>query len=119
MPVTSPSLLIDNPLTPSQRTKGLLQQLSLTANYNHPRGFFAQGDVHWYGQRNSGYNPAEPGDNFWQLNLFAGYRFLHRKGEIAFGLLNITDQNYRLNPLNLYSELPRSRTLALRLQLSF
>ena len=63
--------------------------------------------------------PAEPGDDFWQFNAFAGYRFLHRKAEVTLGLLNITDQNYNLNPLNLYNELPRSRTLALRLQLSF
>jgi len=34
-------------------------------------------------------------------------------------LLNLTDQNYSLNSLNLYNELPRSRTLVLRLQLSF
>ena len=43
----------------------------------------------------------------------------HRKAEVTLGLLNITDQNYNLNPLNLYNELPRSRTLALRLQLNF
>ena len=53
------------------------------------------------------------------MNAFVGYRFLHRKAELTLGLLNITDQNYNLNPLNLYDELPRSRTLALRLQLSF
>jgi hypothetical protein len=34
-------------------------------------------------------------------------------------LLNITGQNYKLSPLNVYNEMPRSRTLALRLQLSF
>jgi hypothetical protein len=34
-------------------------------------------------------------------------------------LLNLTDQDYKLNPLNLYDDLPRSRTLAVRLQLSF
>ena len=63
--------------------------------------------------------PGEPGDDFWQFNAFAGYRFLHRKAEVTLGLLNITDQNYNLNPLNLYNELPRTRTLALRLQLNF
>ena len=50
----SPSA-IDNPIIPSQRTKGVLQQVSLSAIYNHPCGFFAQGEAHWYAQNNSGY----------------------------------------------------------------
>jgi outer membrane receptor protein involved in Fe transport len=53
------------------------------------------------------------------LNAFAGYRFLHRKGQVTLGILNITDQNYSLNPLNLYNELPRSRTLLVSVQLNF
>ncbi|HEY5504161.1 MAG TPA: TonB-dependent receptor [Sedimentisphaerales bacterium] len=114
----SPSY-INKPIIPSQRTAGLLQQLSLSAIYNHPCGFFAQEEAQWYGQSNSGYTPGEPGADFWQFNVFVGYRFPRRKAEITLGLLNLADQNYNLNPLNLYNELPRSRTLALRLQLSF
>jgi len=114
----SPSF-IDDPIIPSQRTKGVLQQLSLSAVYNHPCGFFAQGEADWYHQHNSGYNPYEPGDDFWQLNAYVGYRFLHRQGQVTLGLLNITDQDYNLNPLNLYNELPRSRTLLVSLQLNF
>jgi len=110
---------IQNPIIPNQRTKGVLQQLSLSAIYNHPCGFFAQGEADWYDQSNSGYITAEPGDDFWQLNAFVGYRFLHRRGQVTLGLLNITDQNYSLNPLNLYNELPRSRTLLVSLQLNF
>jgi len=106
------------PLIPNQRTKGVLQQLSLSAIYSHPGGFFAQGEANWYGQNNSGYTPSESAD-FWQFNAFAGYRFLHRKAQVTLGLLNITGQNYNLNPLNLYNELPRSRTLALSLRLNF
>jgi tetratricopeptide (TPR) repeat protein len=106
------------PLIPSQRTRGGLQQLSLSAIYNHPCGFFAQGEAQWHHQKNSGYTPSEHAD-FWQLNAFAGYRFLQRRAEVTLGLLNITGQNYNLNPLNLYNELPRSRTIALCLQLSF
>ena len=56
---------------------------------------------------------------FWQLNAFVGYRFPHRKAELPLGLLNITGQNYNFNPLNLYNEMPRSRTLALSLQVNF
>ncbi|MGO8682091.1 MAG: TonB-dependent receptor domain-containing protein [Limisphaerales bacterium] len=114
----SPSY-ITKPIVPSQRTEGLLQQLSLSAIYNHPYGFFAQEEALWYGQSNSGYTPGEPGADFWQFNAFVGYRFPRRKAQVTLGLLNITDQNYNLNPLNLYNELPRSRTLVLSLQVNF
>jgi hypothetical protein len=110
---------IANPIVPNQRTKDVLQEVSLSAVYNHPCGFFAQGEADWYDQSNSGYISPEPGDDFWQLNAFVGYRFLHRKGEVTLGLLNIAGQNYNLNPLNLYNELPRSRTLLVSLQLNF
>jgi hypothetical protein len=33
--------------------------------------------------------------------------------------LNITDQDYRLNPLNLTAELPRDRAFTASLKLSF
>jgi outer membrane receptor protein involved in Fe transport len=117
VPPSSP--LIADPIIPRQRTEGVLHQLNLSANYNHPCGFFARGEALWYSQCNEGYSPAEPGDDFWQFNAFAGYRFLRRKAEISLALLNITDQDYQLNPLNLYNELPHSRTLALRLQINF
>ena len=103
----------------SQRLEGVLNQVDLLMVYNHPCGFFAQAEAHWYASKQHRRHPAEPGDNFWQLNAFVGYRFLHRKAEVTLGLLNITDQNYNLNPLNLYNELPRSRTLALSLQVNF
>ena len=106
-------------IQPKQRQKGVLNQVDLLAVYNHPCGFYAQGEADWYGQNNSGYTPGEPGDSFWQLNAFVGYRFPRRRAEVALGLLNITGQNYNLNPLNLYNELPRNRTLALRLQMNF
>jgi tetratricopeptide (TPR) repeat protein len=104
---------------PRQRTQGLLNQVDLTANYNHPCGIFAEGDALWHGQSNEGYNPAEPGDNFWQFNAFAGWRSPRRRMEVTVGLLNIAGQDYKLNPLNVYNELPRSRTLMVRLQFNF
>ena len=45
-----------------------------------------------------------------QLNAYVGYRFWRRHAEARIGLLNITDQDYQLHPINLYSELPRERT---------
>jgi len=93
--------------------------LSLFAIYNHPCGFFAEAQSLWYAQNNKGYGSSAPGDDFWQFNAFVGYRFPRRNAEVMLGLLNITDQDYRLNPLNVYNELPRQRTLALRLRLNF
>jgi tetratricopeptide (TPR) repeat protein len=117
--VNVPNTLGTGSITPRQRLKSVLNQVDLVMVYNHPCGFYVQPEAHWYSQDNSGYDPAEPSDNFWQLNAFVGYRFLRRKAEVTLGLLNLTDQNYKLNPLNLYNELPRSRTLALRLQINF
>lgn len=106
-------------LSARQRLESVLYQVDLFGIYNHRSGFFAGVDAHWYSQDNEGYIPAQPGDEFWQLNVFAGYRFLQRRAEARIGLLNITDQNYRLSPLNLYNELPRERTLAVQLQVNF
>ena len=114
-----PSALGGNSIQPVQRQEAILNQIDLLAVYNHPCGFFAQPEAHWYSQHNSGYDPAEPVGDFWQLNAFVGYRSPGRKAQVTLGLLNITDQNYSLNPLNLYPDLPRSRTLALRLQINF
>jgi Tfp pilus assembly protein PilF len=103
----------------SREQKALLHQLELHAIYNHPSGFFAQGQAMWYSQSNRGDPPALPGDDFWQFNLYAGYRFPRRKAELRLGLLNLTGQDYRLNPLNLTAELPRERTLAVNFRFHF
>ncbi len=89
--------------------QGVLHQVSLYANYNLPCGFFAQGEGLWTAQDNRGDTSALKDDDFWQLNAYVGYRFWRRHAEARIGVLNITDEDYRLNPLNLYSELPRER----------
>jgi hypothetical protein len=96
-----------------------LHQLRFHALFNHSSGFFAAADSVWTTQNNYGYAPDIPGDDFWQFNVHAGYRFLSRRVETRVSLLNITDRDYRLNPLNLTADLPRERTLALSLRLSF
>ena len=96
-----------------------LDQLTLFALFNHPCGFFARAEGSWYLQSNDGYDSAEPGDDFWQVNLFGGYRFWHRHAQIRLGVLNLADQDYRLNPLNLYTELPRQRTFTVNFQFTF
>jgi hypothetical protein len=104
---------------PRQHLDTVLHELNLHANFNHPSGVFAVAEAVWYLQSNSGYAPAEPGSEFWQVNLFAGCRLARRRIEISAGILNVTDQDYRLNPLAFYYELPRHRTAAVRLQLNF
>lgn len=86
-----------------------LHQVLLHLTYQHQCGFFGQFSAIWSQQSNQGYTPDIPGDDFWQFNLMAGYRFLQRRVELKVGLLNLTDQDYRLNPLTLYQELPRER----------
>ena len=117
-PSLSDPLLTFN-FEPQQQIKGTLNVVDLTAIYNHPSGFFVEGEALWYGQDNAGFTPAEPGDEFWQFNAFAGYRLPGRNLEASIGLLNIGDQGYHLNPLNIYNELPLARTLAARLQINF
>jgi len=102
-----------------QRLEAVLHAVNLFANWMHPNGCFAQVDSIWSVQSNRGYSPDIPGDNFWQFNAQVGYRFPRRRAEVRLGLLNITDRDYRLNPLNLTSELPRKRTLAASFKWSF
>jgi hypothetical protein len=59
------------------------------------------------------------GDDFWQVNVQAGWRGWRRRLEIRVGLLNVTDQDYRLNPIHLTAELPRERTVMVACRLQF
>jgi len=99
-------------LLPPQSQSAQMQQLLLYLNFYHPSGFFSQAQAIWTKQDNYGYSPALAGADFWQFNAYAGYRFLHRAAEVKIGLLDIGNKNYLLNPLNLYYDLPRARTLA-------
>jgi len=93
----------------NQDVHATLNQVLLHANYYTRCGFFAEGQAVWSGQSNSGYSPNLADESFWQFNLYVGYRFKLRHAEARLGLVNITDEDYRLNPLTLYSELPRER----------
>jgi Tfp pilus assembly protein PilF len=107
------------PLEQQQNLESVLHQVELSVCYNHASGFFVQSQSLWSSQSNQGYTPDRPGDDFWQFNLFAGYRFLQRRAEFRVGVLNLTDQDYQLNPLNLTAELPRERTFFTSLTLNF
>jgi outer membrane receptor protein involved in Fe transport len=87
--------------------------------FNHPSGFFAKAETLWYAQDNSGFVIPEPGDSFLQQNFFAGYRFARRRAELMLGILNVTGQDYRLEPLTIYQELPRTQVFEVRLNFVF
>jgi outer membrane receptor protein involved in Fe transport len=115
--------LPDIPLavTPAAHTdvSATLQQVNLFALFNHESGVFSRFDSIWSHQSNRGYTPALPGDDFWQFNLSFGYRFWQRRMEAKLALLNLTSRDYRLNPLNLATELPRQRTLVASFRFNF
>jgi len=111
---TSPAnLVLDQDLS------AVLHELSLGAIYSIPCGFFSAVEGLWFKQSNQGYAADIPGDDFWHLNFFVGYRFPRRLAEIRVGLLNLTDQDYKLNPLNLHTELAHERTFTARLRFNF
>ncbi len=103
----------------NQEISATLNQLDLYLLYQHRGGFFGQFDAIWAAQSNRGYAPDLPGDEFWQFNVFFGYRFLQRRAEARLGVLNFGDHDYKLNPLTLYNELPRGRVLTVSLKFNF
>ncbi len=104
---------------PSSDVAGVLHQLNLYGIYNHRCGFFAQAGTVWTRQSNQHYAVDLPGDDFWQGNIFVGYRMAQRRLEVRLGLLNVSDVDYKLNPLNFYLELPRERTFVASLKMNF
>jgi hypothetical protein len=110
---------VPSDLIPNTDNRAVLHQLNFFGIYNHPQGFFAEAQALWWGQENHGYTPALHDDDFWQFNVFCGYRFPRRHGQVLLGLANITGQDYRLNPLSVYGELTRNRTLVLSFKFDF
>ena len=111
------------PATPGYQrtttTRADLHQVNLSATWRLPSGFFSRGEFKWYCQQLGGDGAQPPGDEFPQLNLYAGYRFPQRRGDLTFGVLNATGQNYHLSPLNYYLEMPREPVFYMRLRLNF
>ena len=118
-PEITPDVAAGTGFTERSDLRGLFHTLDLQAVYQNPCGFFARGDALWRHQHNAGYATELAGDDFWQLNLQAGWRFLHRRAEFSAGVLNVTGQGYRLSPLNLYGELPRDRVFFTQLKFQF
>jgi Flp pilus assembly protein TadD len=101
---------------PEQST---LHETSLFANFNLPCGFFSQFQANRWDQSNKGFVVNEPGDNFWQFNLFGGYRFPKRHMEIRMGVLNLANRDYNLEPLTYYQEQATKRTFFTSFKFNF
>lgn len=117
-----PASIASLPTSPARDVSATLHQISGFVRFNHESGFFSEFSSTWTQQSNRGYGTGVkdlPGDDFWQFNIFAGYRFLQRRAEVRVGVLNLTGQDYRLNPLNLHDEYPRERTFYTSLRLNF
>lgn len=125
----------------SRCSEASLRTVSLFALYNHPSGFFVNCEALWWHQDNDEFvnsiasftdvgsgkvranlrvkNGGLRGDDFWQFNAMAGWRFHRNRCEVSVGGLNLTSREYRLNPLNPSEELPRQRTFVVRCKLDF
>ena len=113
---------VPDSVIPASDMSANLHQANGYILFNHPSGFFARAESHWYHQGASTpvhYTTPVAGDDFFQHNFFVGYRFAQRRAEIMLGILNLTDQDYHLNPLTVYSELPRERAVVASLTFRF
>lgn len=99
--------------------RALLHEVSLAASYNHPSGFFGRWESRWTRQSNREDMAHLPGDDFWQHDLWLGWRLARRQVEISAGILNLTDQDYQLAPINYRPDTFRRRTVAFSLQFYF
>jgi hypothetical protein len=99
--------------------RSVLNQLALGARYQHPTGLFASWESVWSHQSNHGDAAWMAGDDFWRHDVWVGWRFLRRKAELAAGILNLTDEDYRLYPLNYFGETYRERTVAVTGRFAF
>jgi len=117
-PEIPPEAGADPLISAQSRTEAVMQSARLGIVYNHPSGFFSALDAEWLHQSNRADSSALGNSDFWQENAFAGWRFWQRRAEVSIGLLNLTDQNYHLNPVNYIVEPARERTFLVRFRLT-
>lgn len=94
-----------------------LNEVGLFANFAVPCGFFAQFQANYWDQFNA--LPGEGGDGFWQLNLYAGYRFPRRHIELTVGAINLTDQDYHIDPVTYFVEQAHKRSFVANMKFNF
>ncbi|MCL4177207.1 MAG: TonB-dependent receptor [Verrucomicrobia bacterium] len=101
------------------RARADLHEFRAAVAWQGVSGWFARGECWWFGQELEEPGVRSSDEAFPQFNIFAGYRFPRRRGDVTLGVLNLTDEDYRLSPLNYYAELPRERTFYARLRFNF
>jgi predicted Zn-dependent protease len=107
------------PLPQDNRREAVLHQVMPRVTFNHPCGAFASLSARWMDQDNREADAGLENDPHWQIDAWIGYRLRRRQAELALGLLNALDEDYRINPLNTYAQPPRERTLAVRFGIRF
>ncbi|HET7534848.1 MAG TPA: hypothetical protein VFJ90_00240, partial [Candidatus Didemnitutus sp.] len=97
-----------------------LDEVLLHAVWNSPLGWFAWTQAAWRKQEVTTL-PVNltTHDDFWQVDVAAGRRFRQNKCEISAGVLNLTDQDYQLNPLTYTQNIPHERTFFVRCRVGF
>jgi len=98
--------------------RSTLHQLNLFAIINHPSGWHAKAEGRWVNQDNRGFLPDFGDDDFFQIDAFFGYRAPGQRWQLTAGAVNLTDENYRLNPLNTFLEFPREVAFWLKFDLN-
>lgn len=96
-----------------------LGEVAFNLNYNHPSGFFGAWNSSFLHQNNKGYETPLDDSRFWTHDAFVGYRLKRRTAEFRAGILNISDVDYQLAPLNNYGTIPRGRTVFVSLRFNF
>jgi tetratricopeptide (TPR) repeat protein len=94
-----------------------LHQAETYLIWNHSEGWFSRLSARLFSQDNAGYRNARPDDTWTQLDVSVGKRFWDNRGAIEVGILNLTDDNYRHNPLITLPISPRERMGFLELRL--
>ena len=113
--------------SPNSTNRAELHRVNLALLFNHPSGFFARAEGNWYFQQNLGGTNIStgmtehelPDESYPQVNLFLGYRFPRHRGDITLGVMNLTGEDYRLNPISPYYEMPRERVFYAQLRFRF
>ena len=92
---------------------------SVYARYQNPNGWFATTDLQYWYQENNSIESEIDNESAPNLNLSIGYRLQKQKGEVRISILNLTDEEYELNPLNNYRLPPQERTFVIETRFSF
>jgi hypothetical protein len=108
--------------TPSfaaQHQQADYHELSLQLRWQDRTGWFWRLEGLWRRQDYATSQPVMTREDFWQFNGFAGYRLRRLRGELTLGVLNLFDQDYRLQPLSPYLDLPRERAFYVAARFNF